>query len=71
MKEYKSILHRDALKDEDSNYEVKDDSDFSFILLLTQTHIHTLKTHPNTPSLITGPCNSSPQGRLYSSISDR
>lgn len=42
MKEYKSILHRDALKDEDSNYEVKDDSDCSFVLLLTHRRAHIL-----------------------------
>lgn len=42
MKEYEYILHRDALKDEDSNYEVKDDSDRSFILSLTHRSAHIL-----------------------------
>lgn len=42
MKEYESIPHRDALKDEDGNYEVKDDSDCSFVLLLTHRRAHIL-----------------------------
>lgn len=42
MKEYESILHRDALKDEDSNYEVKDDCERSFVLSLTHRRAHIL-----------------------------
>lgn len=42
MKEYENILHRDALKDEDSNYEVKDDSECSLVFLLTHRQAHIL-----------------------------
>lgn len=44
-------VYRDALKDEDSNYEVKDDSDCSFILSLTHRRAHTLWKHiPTLPA---------------------